>query len=68
MLIAGGRWSIYFEALFQKNKILPLTSKYLISLRSFIVDNTEKFEAESEPHGTATILSCILSAVVKSLP
>jgi hypothetical protein len=67
MIIAGGRWSIYFEELFQKNKILPLTSKYVISLRSFIVDSTEKFEAKSEPHGTATMLRCILSAVVKSL-
>jgi hypothetical protein len=31
------------------------------------VDNTEKFEPESEPHGTATLFRSILSAVVKSL-
>jgi hypothetical protein len=52
---------------FEKIKILPFISKYLISLPSFIVDNTERFEPESEPHGNATLFWSILSAVVKSL-
>jgi hypothetical protein len=66
IITAGSRWSIYYEELFQKIKILPLASKYLISLPSFTVDNTERFEPESEPHGTVTLLRTILSAVVKS--
>jgi hypothetical protein len=67
MITAGSKWSVYYEELFQKIKIILLTSKSLIPLPSLIVDNTEKCEAESEPHGNATLFTCILSVVVKSI-
>jgi hypothetical protein len=58
MIIAGSKKSIYCRALFKKINILPLTSKFLLSLLSFIVDNTEKFQRNSDFHNITTKLNC----------
>jgi hypothetical protein len=40
--------------LFKKFNILPLDSKLLLSLSSFVVDNIETFQTNSDSHNTST--------------
>jgi hypothetical protein len=40
--------------LFKKFNILPLASEFLLSLLSFLVDNIEKFQTNSDIHSICT--------------
>jgi hypothetical protein len=40
--------------LFKKFNILPLASEFLLSLLSFVVDNIEKFQTNSDIHNICT--------------
>jgi hypothetical protein len=42
------------RGLFEKFNILPLASEFLLSLSSFVVDNIEKFQANSDNHNIST--------------
>jgi hypothetical protein len=40
--------------LFKKFNILPLSSEFLLSLLSFVVDNIEKLQTNSDVHNIST--------------
>jgi hypothetical protein len=52
MITVGGKKRNYCGELFNKMNILPLTSNYLLPLPSFILDNTEKFQRNSDIKNT----------------
>jgi hypothetical protein len=49
-IMAGTKMRASYMELFKKFNILPLASEYLLSLLSFVVDNIEKFETNSDIH------------------
>jgi hypothetical protein len=52
--MAGAKRRASFRELFKKFNILPPASEFLLSLLSFIVDNMEKFQTNSDIHSTST--------------
>jgi len=47
--MVGTKMRASYRELFKKFNILPLASEYLLSL-SFVVDNIEKFQTNSDIH------------------
>jgi hypothetical protein len=54
-IMAGTKRRVSCRELFKKFNILPLASKFLLSLLSFVVDNIEKFQTNSDIHNISTI-------------
>jgi hypothetical protein len=52
--MAGAKRRASCRKLFKKFSILPLASEFLFSLLSFVVDNREKFQANSDIHSIST--------------
>jgi len=48
--MAGTKRRASCRELFKKFNILPLAGEYLLSLSSFLVDDTEKFQRNSDIH------------------
>jgi hypothetical protein len=53
-IMAGTRRRASCRGLFKKFNILPLASEFLLSLLSFVVDNTEIFKTKSDIHNIST--------------
>jgi hypothetical protein len=53
-IMAGTKKRASCRELFKKFNILPLVSEFLLSLLSFVVDNTEKFQTNSDIHNIST--------------
>jgi hypothetical protein len=53
-LMAGVKRRVSCRELFKKFNILPLASEFLLSLLSFVVDNREKFQTNSDIHSINT--------------
>jgi hypothetical protein len=49
-IMAGVKRRVSCRELFKKFNILPVESEFLLSLLSFIVDNMEKFQTNSDIH------------------
>jgi hypothetical protein len=54
IIMAGVKRRVSYRELFKKFNILPLASEFLLSLLSFVVDNMEKFQANSDIHSINT--------------
>jgi hypothetical protein len=54
IILAGTKRRASYRELFKKFNILPLASELLLSLLSFVVDNIEKFQTNSDIHNTST--------------
>jgi hypothetical protein len=52
--MAAAKWKASCRELFKKFNILPLATKFLLSLLSFVVDNKEKFQTNSDNHSIST--------------
>jgi hypothetical protein len=52
--MAGSKRRASCGELFRKFNILPLASEFLLSLLSFVVDNIEKFQINSDIHNIST--------------
>jgi hypothetical protein len=52
--MAGSKRRASYRELFKKFNILPLASKFLLSLLSFVVDNLETFQTNSDIHNIST--------------
>jgi hypothetical protein len=52
--MAGTKRRASCRELLKKLNILPLASKFLLSLSSFVVDNIEKFQTNSDIHNIIT--------------
>jgi hypothetical protein len=48
IVVAGVKRIVFCRELFKKLNILPFASEYLLSLLSFVVDNMEKFQTNSD--------------------
>lgn len=59
-IIAGIKRRAWYRKLCKKFNILPLSSEYLLSLLSFIVDSIEKFQTNSGIHNMSTRYRCNL--------
>jgi hypothetical protein len=53
-IMAGAKRRASCRELFKKCNILPLASEFLLSLLSFVVDNMEKFQTNSDIHSIST--------------
>jgi hypothetical protein len=53
-IMAGTKRRASCRKLFKKFNILPLASEFLLSLLSFVVDNIEKFQTNSNIHNIST--------------
>jgi hypothetical protein len=53
-IMAGAKRRAPCRELFNKFNILPLASEFLLSLLSFIVDNMDKFQTNSDIHSIST--------------
>jgi hypothetical protein len=53
-ILAGTKRRASCRELLKKFSILPLASKFLLSLLSFVVDNTETFHTNSDIHNIST--------------
>jgi hypothetical protein len=53
-IMAGTKRRDSCRQLFKKFNILPLASTFLLSLSSFVVDNMEKFQTNSDIHNIIT--------------
>jgi hypothetical protein len=53
-ILAGVKRRVFCRELFKKFNILPLASEFLLSLLSFVVDNMEKFQTNSDMHNINT--------------
>jgi hypothetical protein len=53
-IMAGTKRTASYRELFKKFNILPLASKFLFSLLSFVVDNIETFQTNSDIHHIST--------------
>jgi hypothetical protein len=52
--MAGTKRRASCRELFKKFNILPLASEFLLSLSSFVVENTETFQTNSDIHNIIT--------------
>jgi hypothetical protein len=52
--MAGVKTRVSCREVFKKFNILPFASEFLLSLLSFIVDNMEKFQTNSDIHNINT--------------
>jgi hypothetical protein len=52
--MAGAKRRASCRELCKKFNILPLASEFLLSLLSFVVDNMEKFQTNSDSHSIST--------------
>jgi hypothetical protein len=53
-IMAATKRTATWRKLFKKFNILPLDSECLLTLLSFVVDNTEKFQSNSDIHSINT--------------
>jgi hypothetical protein len=53
-IMAGVKRTVSCRELFKKFNILPLAIKFLLSFLSFVVDNMEKFQTNSDIHSINT--------------
>jgi hypothetical protein len=53
-IMAGTKRRVSCRELFKKFNILPLASEILLSLSSFVVDNLETFQTNSDIHNIST--------------
>jgi hypothetical protein len=53
-ILAGTKRRASYRELFKKLNILPLTSEFLLSLLSFVVDNIQTFQTNSDIHNVST--------------
>jgi hypothetical protein len=53
-IMAGAKRRASCRELFKKFNSLPLASEFLLSLLSFVVDNMEKFQTNSDIHSIST--------------
>jgi hypothetical protein len=53
-IMAGAKRRASCKELFKKFNILPLASEFSLSLLSFVVDNMEKFQTNSDIHSIST--------------
>jgi hypothetical protein len=53
-IMAGANRRVSCRELFKKFNILPLVSEFLLSILSFFVDNTDKFQTNSDIHNINT--------------
>jgi hypothetical protein len=53
-IMAGAKRRAFCRELFKKFNILPLASEFLLSLLSFVVDNMEKYQTNSDIHSIST--------------
>jgi hypothetical protein len=52
--MAAAKRTATCRELFKMFNIIPLASKFLLSLPSFVADNTEKFQTNSDIHNIST--------------
>jgi hypothetical protein len=57
-IMAGTKRRASCRELFKKCNILPLVKEFLLSLLSFVVDNIEKFQTNSDIHNIGTRYRC----------